>query len=440
MLRIRDKNVLFMGKKLVKIEVTTAPTTVNYTEGDTLNLTGLIVTATFDNGTTTDVTSKCTYSPSGILSYGTTQIVISYTEGGETQTTIQPITVSIKTYDYTDSIVISESGEYTLTDIGATHRNIRVVCIGGGNGGEGGSNGSAGGSSNTISLNTNKSSRISNTGNGGAGGKGGTAGQGGKIAQKDYIISSLSDTFTISIGAGGTGGAISTNGTAGESTTFNYNNTITSSATGSSSATGYTNTFTNETYAVVGEDGIAGGAGGNGLKVTSVNSRYTGFNYTATTSGESVTYKGVEYTGGTINTKSERYLQTTNNEAIMLGYGCSGSGGAAAGSNGGPGRYKTGSTSSSNNLVVSLGLGYGGTGANAVAPETPTTFGNGGNGGNGGGGGGSATGGCIGRANVPTASDYYNKKQTLRGGKGGSGGTGSAGSAGAQGCVIIYFS
>ena len=424
---------------LTSIAITQEPTYKSYYDTEVFNTQGMEVKAYYSDNTNKVVTTY-TYSPSGILPYGTTQIVISYTEGGETQTAIQPITVSIKTYDYTDSIVISDSGEYTLTGIGATHRNIRVVCIGGGNGGKGGSNGSAGGSSNTISLSTNNTSIISNTGDGGAGGKGGTAGQGGKIIQKDYIIPSLTDTFTISIGAGGTGGAISTNGTAGESTTFNYNNTITSSATGSSSATGYTNTFTNETYAVIGEDGVAGGNGGNGLKVTSVNSRYTGFSYTATTSGESVTYKGVEYTGGTINTDYVRRMVSSNNEALMIGYGCSGSGGAAAGSNGEEGHYKNGGTSSSNNLIVSLGLGYGGTGANAVAPETPTTFGNGGNGGNGGGGGGSATGGCIGRGNVPTSSDYYNKKQTLRGGNGGSGGTGSAGSAGAQGCVIIYFS
>ena len=53
-------------KILMRIEVTTSPTTVEYTEGDSLDLTGLVVTATFSDGSTEDVTSQCIMSPAVI--------------------------------------------------------------------------------------------------------------------------------------------------------------------------------------------------------------------------------------------------------------------------------------------------------------------------------------------------------------------------------------
>lgn len=45
------------------IAVTTPPTKTNYLIGETLDLTGIHVTATFNNGTTEDVTAACTFSP-----------------------------------------------------------------------------------------------------------------------------------------------------------------------------------------------------------------------------------------------------------------------------------------------------------------------------------------------------------------------------------------
>ena len=71
----------FVVKTLTKIEVTTAPATVEYTEGDSLDLTGLVVTATFSDGSTEDVTSQCIFSPAAgtVLSTTDTSINISYT-------------------------------------------------------------------------------------------------------------------------------------------------------------------------------------------------------------------------------------------------------------------------------------------------------------------------------------------------------------------------
>ena len=82
-------------KILMEIKVTTSPTTVEYTEGDSLDLTGLVVTATFDNGSTKDVTSQCIMSPSAGTVLATTDEVIniSYTYKGVTRNTAQIIVV-----------------------------------------------------------------------------------------------------------------------------------------------------------------------------------------------------------------------------------------------------------------------------------------------------------------------------------------------------------
>lgn len=376
--------------------------------------------------------------------YTDAELVVSYTDGGITQTANQPITVSIKTYDYTKSTVISAGGSYTLSGIGATHRNIRVVCIGGGTGGKGGKNGSSGRAGGSASVKKQQGYDIASNGAGGAGGSGGTAGTGGKIFQKDFIIPKLTDTFTISIGSGGAGGSTNTAGSAGGNTTFTYNGTTASSATGSSSSTGYTNTFTNATYAVIGEDGIAGGDGGDGFEITSVSgTRNYSWYYNDAKNGSSVTYKGTTYKGGTIYTQDKGMI-SYNNSTIGVVAGGGGSGGASAGNNSATGNYSriNGSQQSPRFKAWSAD---GGRGASAVAPSAPTTYGNGGNGGNGGGGGGGASGGCAIFAEdiyLPsnTTFPYENDVCQIYAGAGGAGGSGSSGSSGAQGCVIIYFS
>ena len=50
------------GKQVTKIEITNQPTKTVYEQGDTLDTTGLVVTATYDDSSTEDVTSLCTYT------------------------------------------------------------------------------------------------------------------------------------------------------------------------------------------------------------------------------------------------------------------------------------------------------------------------------------------------------------------------------------------
>lgn len=87
-------------KTLTSIAVTTPPTLTEYYAGETLDLTGIVVTATFDNGSTQVVTSDCTFSPANgaTLSTSDTAVTVSYTESGVTKTASQAISVTAPIY------------------------------------------------------------------------------------------------------------------------------------------------------------------------------------------------------------------------------------------------------------------------------------------------------------------------------------------------------
>jgi len=82
---------------LESIAVTTPPDTVTFTEGATLNLTGIVVTATYADGTTRNVTNYITTSPAAgaaLTTTGAITVTITHTEHGVTRTTTQTITVT----------------------------------------------------------------------------------------------------------------------------------------------------------------------------------------------------------------------------------------------------------------------------------------------------------------------------------------------------------
>ena len=86
------------GLTLKSIAVGTAPTKTSYKYGDKLDLSGIIVAATYSDDTTTqNVQNSCVYSPAdgSVLSQvGTITVTISYTEGETTKTATQSITVT----------------------------------------------------------------------------------------------------------------------------------------------------------------------------------------------------------------------------------------------------------------------------------------------------------------------------------------------------------
>ena len=84
-----------LKKTLSSITVTSGPTRTSYTEGETFDPAGIVITATYGDGTTAPVTGF-TFAPSGALKASDTTVTISYTEGGVTKSATVAITVSRK--------------------------------------------------------------------------------------------------------------------------------------------------------------------------------------------------------------------------------------------------------------------------------------------------------------------------------------------------------
>lgn len=80
----------------VSLAVTTMPTKTQYNSGDELDLTGIVVTATYNNGTTAVVTSSCTFDPDDgdTLTGNNKSVTVSYESLGQIVTTAFAISVA----------------------------------------------------------------------------------------------------------------------------------------------------------------------------------------------------------------------------------------------------------------------------------------------------------------------------------------------------------
>ncbi len=85
------------AKTLSSIAITTAPTKTSYQEFEKFDPTGMVVTATYSDATTRNVSEFSTYTPSGSLGVSDTNISVSYTENATTKTSSQAITVAAAT-------------------------------------------------------------------------------------------------------------------------------------------------------------------------------------------------------------------------------------------------------------------------------------------------------------------------------------------------------
>lgn len=138
--RAKDTSTIVVKQdvaKLVSIAVTTPPTTTSYTEGETLDMTGIEVTATLANGGTDDVTSECVFQPANgtELSLDDTAVLIYYTDpNGITRATSQEITVSENYILQPTTIEPSDwvGGNYNLSgDLGLVENDTYTVTING---------------------------------------------------------------------------------------------------------------------------------------------------------------------------------------------------------------------------------------------------------------------------------------------------------------------
>lgn len=269
-------------------------------------------------------------------------------------------------------------------------QQIRCVLIGRGSDGASGSDGEAGGRS------------TDEGGTGGAGGKGGKGGAGGKVLSTTINCESLA--------------FIRYKNMDGNTVLYVADDTY-SSANGHASSSGFVELFSGAVYALPGDDGIDGAAGGKGGRNPPI-----GGSPKPAEAGGNVEYNKTVYKGG----KGGKFLNVNGGELgissnLTVKFGGVGGGGAAygaAGQNGNSGLY---------------GDDRGGDGADASSPNaTLDGYGNGGNGGHGGGGGG---GGAV--------ADYWNHEYSTlistATDTGGDPGLGSMGTQGNAGCLIIYY-
>ena len=92
--RDEENNEQQPTKTLSSIAITTQPTTKEYEVGDTVDMTGLVVTATYSDGSEEDVTSSVTYTPAlteVTQTPGTTEITVTYSE----KTATEKITITV---------------------------------------------------------------------------------------------------------------------------------------------------------------------------------------------------------------------------------------------------------------------------------------------------------------------------------------------------------
>lgn len=111
-----------------------APTKTTYYKGDALDLSGAVVTATFNSGRTEVVTSSATFSPANgntLSSFGAQTVTASYTENDVTKSATTSVTVTVKTVTWAsgtdteianmveaaDAGIISLSDYWTVGDV-----------------------------------------------------------------------------------------------------------------------------------------------------------------------------------------------------------------------------------------------------------------------------------------------------------------------------------
>jgi len=84
---------VYNAKAVTKIEVTTPPTSTEVTSGGDFDPAGMVVTATYDNGTTAVVTDAVELSDNtGLSAAG--DVTITYEENGKTVTTTVAVTIA----------------------------------------------------------------------------------------------------------------------------------------------------------------------------------------------------------------------------------------------------------------------------------------------------------------------------------------------------------
>ena len=118
------------AKTLSSIAITTQPTTTKYLVGETFSQTGAVVTATYSDATTANVSASTSWTPTTGLVAGSNTITASYTEGGVTKTVTTTVTAYTVTVNKVDEdgtaiadagVTASATGRTLTASAGSTH-------------------------------------------------------------------------------------------------------------------------------------------------------------------------------------------------------------------------------------------------------------------------------------------------------------------------------
>lgn len=113
---VTNEGSLIIGTKtLSSISVKTEPTKKEYEAGEKFDKAGMIIEATYSDGTKKEITDY-KYSPTDELSNITKSIIITYTEDGVTKTTNQKITVNGTEKDETNTVVNNVTKDNTTAE------------------------------------------------------------------------------------------------------------------------------------------------------------------------------------------------------------------------------------------------------------------------------------------------------------------------------------
>ena len=117
---LMEEYTSYSNSKLSKIELTASPEVKQYAEGSKFKTTGMIITATYEDQTTKDVTSKITVEPE-VLTLDTTEVEVTYEENKISKT----LTIPVKVIKYEDSRILYELEEEFIGD-GQSYINTGV--------------------------------------------------------------------------------------------------------------------------------------------------------------------------------------------------------------------------------------------------------------------------------------------------------------------------
>lgn len=126
-----------VNRVLQSIAITTKPTKLSYYKRETLNLAGMVVTATYTSGAKEIVTASCTTSPAAgttLSDLGSKTVTASYVERGVTKTASFTISVSVKIVTWAagtdaeivDMVAAHDAGVINLQDYWAVGQERKV--------------------------------------------------------------------------------------------------------------------------------------------------------------------------------------------------------------------------------------------------------------------------------------------------------------------------